>query len=330
MNFWHQDTPLFALAPMEDVTDTAFREVVARVSDSAILKVLYTEFTSTDGMTHSVGRPKVSHRLMANESELQLLQEKNIKLVAQIWGTKPEKFNKTAQMIEQMGYFDGIDINMGCPVKKIVKQGACSALINQVPLAKEIILATKAGTSLPVSVKTRTGIARDKTEEWIADLIETRPAAIILHGRTQADQSEKPARWDEITKAVKVRNRLAPDIPLIGNGDVFSMHDGQRMLNQTNADGVMIGRGIFHNPWFFNHTPATKTPEEKLKLLWQHTDLYCKTWSGIKNFAILKRFFKIYTNDFAGAKEIRIKLMETNSAEEVKKVLEASGFNVCT
>jgi len=182
-NFWHKiKKPTFTLAPMEDVTDTVFREIVLSVSNPDNLHVLFSEFMSTDGFCHEIGRPKVRHRIFINESEKKLLKESGIKLVAQIWGTNPEKFAETARIISEEGEFDGIDINMGCPAKKIVKQGGCSALIAFPEQAKEIIYATQEASSVPVSVKTRIGLKSINTEEWIGspDLSPTDPCTIGL------------------------------------------------------------------------------------------------------------------------------------------------------
>lgn len=317
-NFWQNfNGPVFSLAPMEDVTDTVFREIVMRMSDPGKLNVVFTEFTSVEGMNHPVGRERVSERLMVNNSERQLLKEQNIKLVAQIWGRNPEIYAKIAQFITQNYDFDGLDINMGCPVKKVFKIGACSALIGEPSLAKEIILATKEATHLPVSVKTRTGIKEHQTEEWMSELLEVEPAAIILHGRTQRMQSDGEASWDEIAKAVQVKNKLKPHIPFHGNGDVFSYEKGLQRIAETGVDGVMIGRGIFQNPWFFQPQKTNSTKTERIHQLIQHTQLFEKTWSGQKNFNILKRFYKIYINSFEGAAKLRADLMEVNNYQEV-------------
>jgi len=206
---------------------------------------------------------------------------------------------------------------MGCPVKKVFKIGACSALIGEPDRAREIILATKEGTTLPVSVKTRTGIKAHQTEEWISNLLSVDPAAIILHGRTQRMQSEGEASWEEIGKAVQLKNQLKPEIPLHGNGDVFSYEQGLERIQQTGVDGVMIGRGIFQNPWFFNPEKTEITMEERIGKLLDHTHLFEKTWSPDKNFNILKRFYKIYLNSFPGAAKMRADLMEVKSYEEV-------------
>ncbi len=325
-NFWKAlKRPAFTLAPMEDVTDTVFREIVLSNSDPGYLHVLFSEFISTDGLCHEIGGPKVRHRLQINDSERKLLNEKKVKIVAQIWGTHPEKFYKATRLICDEGQFDGIDINMGCPVKKIVKQGGCSALIAQPELAKEIIMATKEASDIPVSVKTRIGISKVITEEWIPHLLECRPAQITVHGRTQKQQSEGLADWNEIKKAVDLRNELSPETIIHGNGDVNTIEDGLIKSERYSVNGIMIGRGIFHNPWFFNPNNNEKSPEEKLDLLWKHTQLFTETWGNTKNFAILKRFFKIYTNGFPGAHQLRAQLMESHSSDDVKIIL--NGFN---
>jgi nifR3 family TIM-barrel protein len=317
-NFWQEyKKPVFSLAPMEDVTDTVFREIVMGMAAPDKLNVVFTEFTSVEGMNHPVGRNRVSERLIVNDSEKELLKKQNVKLVAQIWGRNPEIYRNIAKYITENYQFDGIDINMGCPVKKVVKQGACSALIGEPSLAKEIISATKEGTNLPVSIKTRTGIKKHQTEEWISQLIETKPAAIILHGRTQRMQSEGTADWNEIAKAVQLKNQLDPSIPLHGNGDVFSYADGLKKIEETGVNGVMIGRGIFQNPWFFNPEKTDISKEERIEKLLQHTRLFEHTWGGKKNFNILKRFYKIYLNSFDGAAKMRADLMEVKNFEEV-------------
>lgn len=320
-NFWNTlKNPSFMLAPMEDVTDTVFREIVLRLSQADNLQVLYTEFTNTDGLCHPIGREKVKSRLLVNQSERELLKAKDVKLVAQIWGNNPEKFYEATKYIDTHFEFDGIDINMGCPVKKVVKQGSCSALIKFPELAGEIIQATKQATQLPVSVKTRTGFTKHITEEWISFLLTQDPAAIILHTRTQKMQTDFPAEWEEMGKALEIRNECKPHIPIIGNGDIFSMKEAFRMHAQYPADGFMIGRGIFHNPWFFNPS-YQPTIEEKLDTLLLHSRLYVQTWGQDRNFQVLKRFFKIYINDFEGAAALRAHLMEGNSLEEVEKCI---------
>jgi len=277
-------------------------------------------------MNHPVGKVRVGERLLVSESEKQILKQKNIKLIAQIWGNKPELFFKIAKEITAEFEFDGLDINMGCPVKNVVKNGCCSALINQPELAKEIILATKEATHLPVSIKTRTGIKSHETESWIEHLLETKPAAIILHGRTQKQQSDGLADWTEIAKGARIRDRHSPDTAFLGNGDVMSVAQGEELCRNYQLDGVMIGRGIFHNPWFFKPEHSSPTKAEKLEQLLLHTRIFEQNWGGKKNLNILKRFYKIYTNDFTGAAKLRADLMEAKTVDDVYRIVQAESL----
>ncbi|MFA9392738.1 MAG: tRNA dihydrouridine synthase [Prolixibacteraceae bacterium] len=325
-NFWTAiKDPIFALAPMEDVTDTVFREIVMRVADPDRLNVIYTEFTNVDGMNHPVGKLRVGERLIVNDSEVAYLKKLNVKLVAQVWGKNPEIFYRVVKEISEDERFDGIDINMGCPVKNVVKNGCCSALIGVPELAKEIVLATKEATHLPVSVKTRTGLSKHTTESWMASLMETNPAAIILHGRTQKQQSDGLADWDQIALGASICKEMNPEVAFLGNGDVMSYEDGLDKVEKYGVDGVMIGRGIFQNPWFFSNNQQERTRAERIDLLLQHALLYQQTWGSGKNFNILKRFFKIYTSNFADASQLRVELMQCTSFAEVEKLVSAFG-----
>ena len=323
-NFWNTlPTPHFALAPMEDVTDTVFRELIAGTAKPGHLHVLFTEFMSVDGFMHDAGREKVKHRLLVSNEERALLKEKGIYIVAQIWGSDPEKFYRAARDIALEYDFDGLDINMGCPVKKIVKHNACSALIKVPEIAKEIILATREGAGLPVSVKTRIGFNQVVTEEWIPHLLEVHPDAITIHGRTQKMQSEGTADWNEVRKAVDIWNRMGSTTRILGNGDVSDFQDGMDRAGKYKSDGIMVGRGIFHNPFFFADN-SDVAHEQKLQLLQRHLERFDQQWGHEKHFAILKRFFKIYVHSFEGAGEMRAQLMDTHSCMEALKVLEKS------
>jgi len=321
-NFWQTiKKPVIALAPMEDVTDTVFREVVLSVSEVDALNVVFTEFTSTDGLCHEKGRPKVIERLLVNASEMQLLKTRNTKLVAQIWGSDPEKFRESARMISEMNLFDGIDINMGCPAKKLAKSKSCANLINYPDLAKEIIYATAESTNLPVSVKTRIGFSRITTGEWISHLLETNPAAITVHGRTRKMMSNGPALWNEIGKAVALRNQSGSSTLIVGNGDVFSYNDAMQRIAQYGVDGVMVGTGVFRNPWMFNPQPVEIGVGQRIDLMRRHITLYQDTWGSSKDYNVLKRFFKIYLNGFANAAHWRDAFMRAGNYEEAFLIL---------
>ena len=296
---------------MYDVTDTVFRQIISGIGKP---DVFFTEFVNVEGMC-SIGRSNVIYRLQFTEIERPI--------VAQVWGINPKNFYKIAREIAGMG-FDGIDLNFGCPEKSVMTHGACAALIENQELAKEIILATQEGAQkMPVSIKTRIGIKKIVTEDWITFLLQFNLATLTIHGRTAQELSDVPAHWEEIGKAVYVRNKLNQKTLIIGNGDVEDLADASEKVKQYGVDGVMIGRGIFHNPWLFNLQVTNKStsPDEKLKLLLKHAQLFEKTWGNRKNFAILKKFFKIYCSGFSGASELRAKLMETNTVDQVDQAL---------
>lgn len=307
---------------MEDVTDTVFREIILSVSSPDLLSVVFTEFTSTDGLCHEKGRLKVMDRLVVSPTEQMLLKEHHTKLVAQIWGSEPEKFYKSAQMIAELGLFDGIDINMGCPVKKVVNHKSCSALINYPELASEIIQATKEGSHLPVSVKTRVGYKVAITEKWIGHLLKAKPEAITIHGRTQKMLSSGAVLWDEIAKAIQLRNRANSSTIILGNGDILEYSDAVSKVKEYGLEGIMIGRGVFKNPWIFNNSELSISTEQKIALLQRHVKLYETTWGFRKNYNVLKRFYKIYLSGFRGAAECREQMMKTNCYQEAFDVIQ--------
>jgi tRNA-dihydrouridine synthase len=299
--------PFFILAPMENVTDTVFRQIVISCGKPDLF---FTEFTNTDGMT-SAGRKFVEKRLLFTPEEQPL--------IAQIWGTNPAHFYETAKICVEMG-FSGIDLNMGCPVKDVMMHGSCAALIDNPPLAKELIQATKEGAGdLPVSVKTRIGTKSINTEVWTRFLLEQDLAALTVHGRTAKEQSLVPAHWDEIGKVASVRNEMQLQTKIIGNGDVQSVADGKEKVAQYGLDGIMIGRGIFKNPWVFNETLREEdiTPQMRFKKLLEHIALFEETWKDTKPFPILKKFVKAYVQSFDGAGEKRAELMETKTYTEM-------------
>lgn len=304
------------LAPMANVTDASFRFVIAKYGKP---DVMYTEFVSVDGLL-SKGRESLLRDFMFDKSERPI--------VAQIFGSKPENFYKVAQLCVELG-FDGIDINMGCPDRSVEKQGAGAALIKNPELAKKIIVETMRGAGdLPVSIKTRLGYNTNILEEWLPHLLETKPAAIIIHARTRKEMSSVPAQWDQVARAVEITKKLQPGSDrtlIIGNGDVKNVEEAQEKVKKYACDGVMIGRGIFGNPWLFSKTvkPEDITPVQKLSAMIEHTFLYEKIFTGHKSFDVMKKHYKAYVNGFDGAKELRMKLMEAKTATEVAAIVRA-------
>lgn len=295
---------------MDGVTDIVFRHVVAKAAPP---DVYVTEFTNAAAFFSDHGRASTNSRLAFSANEQPI--------VAQIWGTNPEHYAFMARKLAERG-FAGIDINMGCPVRDVIKTGACSALIETPELAAKLIAAAKEG-GLPVSVKTRLGFKTKKTEEWIGFLLKQDLAALTIHGRTQKEMSTPPADWNEIAKAVKLRDKIAPHTLIIGNGDVMNRTEGLERVAQTGVDGIMIGRGVFTNPFCFETEPQTHSREELLALLNFHLDLVEKSEHKMP-FAPLKRFFKIYIRDFDGASELRARLMEAKNISEVRALIRLS------
>jgi nifR3 family TIM-barrel protein len=306
--------PFLALAPMEDVTDTVFRQMV---SSCAKPDVFFTEFTNADGLL-SKGQEIVSQRLQYSEGEHPI--------VAQLWGKHPDSFYKAAQLVVDLG-FDGVDINFGCPQRSVVKSGCGAALIDQPSLVKEIIMAVKHGIKdskkqIPVSVKTRIGY-KSISDSWIPFLLEQQLDALTIHGRTAVQMSESPVYWDHIARAVTSRNKLKVKTYIIGNGDVVNAGEAMQKCQQYSLDGIMIGRGIFHDLWAFDRSEEKHNPttQELVHLLMTHIKLFDTTWGKTKN-AIVKKFFRVYIHGFDGASELRDTLAHTESAKEAVSLLE--------
>ncbi|OYX53428.1 tRNA-dihydrouridine synthase [Candidatus Saccharibacteria bacterium 32-50-13] len=308
-NIWEDlPRPFFILAPMEAVTDVVFRHVVGK---AATPDLFFTEFTNATGWVHA-GDKAIRGRLIKTDDEHPI--------IAQIWGGEAGDMEQLAMHCRDLGY-DGIDINMGCPAKSAVKSGG-SALIRNPELAAEAIAAAKTA-GLPVSVKTRLGYTHvDEWRDWLTHLLKQDIVNLTIHLRTKKEMSKVPAHHELIPEIVALRNEIASQTLLTINGDIRDRAHGEELVRQYGVDGVMIGRGIFHNPFAFEHAPTTHSKEELLSLLRLQLDLY-DTWQPQlgRPFETLKRFFKIYVRDFPGASELRDQLMQTKSTDEVRKLL---------
>ncbi|MCS4889336.1 tRNA-dihydrouridine synthase [Staphylococcus aureus] len=311
-NFWSElPRPFFILAPMEDVTDIVFRHVV---SEAARPDVFFTEFTNTESFCHPEGIHSVRGRLTFSEDEHPM--------VAHIWGDKPEQFRETSIQLAKMG-FKGIDLNMGCPVANVAKKGKGSGLILRPDVAAEIIQATKAG-GLPVSVKTRLGYYEiDEWKDWLKHVFEQDIANLSIHLRTRKEMSKVDAHWELIEAIKNLRDEIAPNTLLTINGDIPDRKTGLELAEKYSIDGVMIGRGFFHNPFAFEKEPREHTSKELLDLLRLHLSLFNKYEKDeIRQFKSLRRFFKIYVRGIRGASELRHQLMNTQSIAEARALLD--------
>ena len=341
-NFW--DTlpkPFFCLAPLANVTDAAFRRIIAKYSKPAGPALMCTEFVSADGLALAPeeGRQKLLCDLLYTEAERPI--------VAQFFTASPSHMEKAAALAADLG-FDGVDINMGCPDRVVEKQGAGAKLILNPQLAQELIAAAKRGApTLPVSVKTRLGYNKDVLEEWLPALLAAEPAAIAIHARTRKEMSKVPAHWERVKRAVEIRDEVGSKTQIIGNGDVHDLDDARTKAAETGADGIMLGRAIFGRPWLFSSGKGSRagvglpfiSPERepfpelgfRLRVLVEHAKLYEELLGDVKSFAITKHF-KAYVaspgepgrprDGFPGAKELRIALMEANNAKEVETMVE--------
>lgn len=304
--------PFFVLAPMDDVTDTVFRQIIA---DLAPPNLFFTEFVNVDGL-QSPGRPRLLHKLKFTDKEKPI--------IAQLWGLNPENFYKTVKEVKQMG-FDGVDLNMGCPVKTVIKNGACAALINNRELAGEIIDASReaAGKDFPVSVKTRVGFNKVDLS-WIEFLLAKKLDLLSIHGRTAKQKSKVEANWDLIGKVREMRDLLCPATLIFGNGDILSRQQGAELAEKYKLDGVMVGRGIFEDPFLFAmESPwVSYTKEQKIELFKKQIELFAKTWrNNERRIETLNKFCKVYISGFDGAKELREKLMICKSPAELITLL---------
>ncbi len=352
MNFWQDlPTPFLAVAPMADVTDAPFRRMLAKYSrgggEVAAPFVMWTEFVSADGLSLApeVGRKKLLADLLYSEAERPI--------VAQLFSSTEAHMEAAARLCRELGY-DGVDINMGCPDRSIENQGCGAAMIKTPDVAAAIIAAAKRGArsgeadGIPVSVKTRLGYNADEVDTWIPALLKTKPAALTVHCRTRKELSKVPARWERLKRIKDLRDEIAPETKLIGNGDVLSPEDAYEKIAHYGVDGAMVGRALFGNPWFFHptkrlpvHLKALPTKgvnrdtlyevreleetrevvslEERLRVLVEHSQLFAELLP-FKNFAIMKKHYKAYVNSFEGAAEFRTALMEAQDVNEVKEI----------
>jgi nifR3 family TIM-barrel protein len=357
-NFWldlknKKQGPFFALAPMADVTDPAFRLLITKYGKP---DVMWTEFVSANGL-NSKGREVLKRDLEYSEIERPI--------VAQLFSSDPISMREASKLCAELG-FDGIDINMGCPDKTIEKQGSGAGMIKTPEIAKTIIQAVKdgiasSGKDIPVSVKTRVGYYTPAIKEWIGMILNQDISALTVHARTRKDLSKVPANWDYIKEVVELKNKISPNTVIIGNGDVVSILDGKQKAKYSGADGVMVGRALFGNPWFFDEsreivaTLPKRAPwilrklpfikrffdtkrsaavsnvkpisiKERLETMVEHCEMFeamlCPPAGG-KNFSIMKKHIKAYVIGFPGAKELRVDLMENaNNSKDVKAIVE--------
>ena len=302
--------PFLVLAPMEGVTDIIFRQVIAQAGRPDLF---FTEFTNVSSYASEKGRANALERLEIVPTDAPI--------IAQIWGKNPEHFAECADALEKLG-FAGVDLNFGCPDKHVNKAGGGAAMIKTPELAVECFRNACKSTDLPVSVKTRLGWSQpDEYKVWLPILLNEHPAALTVHLRTKKEMSKVPAHYELIPDIIKMCNEISPETKLIINGDIRDRTHAMELYEKyPKVDGFMIGRGVFTNPYCF--TDYIPTRKDLMGLLKLHLGLYEEySKNHYVSYEPLKHFFKVYVNNFPGAKELRAKLMETHSVEEVCNVL---------
>ncbi len=338
-NFWHTlPAGFIGLSPMDGVTDCAFRTISKKHGNP---DVMYTEFTSVEGIAHG------ATRLLRDF----LYEETQRPIIAQVFGHTPRDFYTSTIVVCELG-FDAIDINMGCPMKNIASQGSGAALIRTPKLAQEIIRSVQQAVidwsngktlddidltdemksvlsqrkvsrqdkePLPVSVKTRIGYDNPVIEEWIPNLLEMKPVAIAIHGRTLKQAYSGQAQWEFIGKAVELAKDS--DTLMIGNGDVKSVAHARERIRDYGVDGVLIGREAFGNPWIFKE--KIPTASERFSVAIEHVELYEKLHSheAFYQFIPMRKHLGWYIKDMPRAAEIRQQLFSSHTAEEVLHIL---------
>ena len=322
MNIWQElKKPIICLAPMEGVTDAAFRQVIATASRPDLI---FTEFTNVSSYASEKGRANALERLKITPSDSPI--------IAQIWGKNPAHFSQICSALKTLG-FSGVDLNFGCPDKHVNRAGGGAQMIRTPDLAVECFRnAVRSANGLPVSIKTRLGFSFvDEYKTWLPTLLKEHPAALIVHLRTRKEMSKVPAHFELIPEIIKLRNELSPETKLLINGDIKDKKQALELHHKyPELDGFMIGRGVFENPYCFTDYKPTK--EDLLGLLKLHLKLFAseqvsktkpeRETSHVRSFEPLKHYFKIYVRDFPGASDLRAKLMDCHNVEDAQSILQ--------
>lgn len=306
MKWQDSPRPIVCLAPMDGITNTAYRRIVRKVNPGVIL---FSEFTNVEGLLRS---DHVRQRLDYHPSEHPFFM--------QIFGNRPEAFAEVSRMIEDRGIM-GVDINMGCPAKKIVNSQHGSALMKDPELACRIIEAIRKACKLEVSVKTRLGWENAEDLIPFGKRLEAAGVSLItIHGRTYKQAYRGHADWEPIYEL-----KRALSIPVLGNGDVQHYEDGMRRMQ--NLDGFMIGRKAIGNPWVFQDRSriALPTLQERTALALEHYHLFRELKPERIALLEFRKYLGEYVHGIAHAKQWRNRLMQTHTETEFIKLMETIG-----
>jgi tRNA-dihydrouridine synthase B len=310
LNWSKLPKPLIALAPMAGYTDSAFRQLVKSLSPTIIV---FSEFVSSDAL----------HFQSKKTKSILAFSQKEQPFIAQIFGKNPAHFAEAARVVESLGAA-GVDLNMGCPARKVVNSLHGSALLKNPELASEIIKACVKAVKIPISVKTRLGITDSLNLLSFAKMVEESGAQLLtIHGRTAKQMYSGEADFEPIYAVKKILK-----IPVIGNGDIDSADKFFAKIG--NLDGLMIGRAAVMNPWIFReienrlasrNSRTPKTLQAKLPTIFRHAKLMVRAKGEQRGMLEMRKFLANYVKGEAGAKKLRSKLVLVKTLKEAEKIL---------
>lgn len=305
--------PFFSMAPMEAVSNTVFRQVITQACPP---DTFFSEFVYAKSITDPNTKFPTHGRLYVDSREKK-------RPVVQLWGNIAEDFESAAAALKEQG-FEAIDINMGCPDSTVIKNHGGSDLIRNHQWAQDVIAAAKT-SGLAVSAKTRLGYSKvEEFKDWIPFLLEQHVDVLTIHLRTKMEMSKVPAHLEVIDDIIKMRDEIAPETLIQINGDIPDYQAGLKLAQaHPGLDGIMIGRGVFANPFAFEKEPQTHSLDELLDLLQMQLNLFddFSKLYDMPRFPSLKRFFKIYARPELGATDLRNAMMDTKSTDDVRKIL---------
>lgn len=305
-NFWLKlNKPIYALAPMAGVTDSAFRQICKIYGAD----VVYSEMISATAIVYN------SQKTL----ELMKFNKKERPYVIQLFGSKPEHFAAAAKFITKKIKPDGIDINFGCPVKKVAKQGAGAALMANLKLARQVIKATIDNTDLPVSLKIRAQVGKITALDFLKSLSGLDIKAVMIHGRTLEQGNSGPVNFKIIKEARKYFKGV-----ILANGGVNNKKTAEELLIATDADGFSIGQGALGKPWIFEEIKSKKfefkTEKDIFKIMLEHAEL-AKKLKGKQGIIEMRKHLCWYVNGMKNAGELRKELVKVKNIEDIKKIL---------
>ena len=313
--------PAVTLAPMAGVTDTVFRQFIRGLGGCGLIM---TEFTSSHGIVaeekrKDAGKPNKKRRSF----NYLYFEENEHPIVAQLFGSDPKVLADAARVVEDAG-FDGVDMNFGCPVKKVVKCNGGSGLLRDLPLIEEILQAVRSAVSIPFTCKFRTGWDDDHiVSNQVGRIAEDCGLqGVALHGRTREQGYAGNANWDLIAEL-----KQAVTIPVLGNGDVFSPEDAVRMFEHTACDGVMIGRAASSNPWIFRqiqqHVATGRydepTEDDRYRMIRDYYVLLMEKADKISGEPTgkMKQFATYFTRGVRNGSQLRKAIYRVHTQQEV-------------